>query len=558
LSLLIGGTVYTVALILGVLLAGLGIGGFAGAALGRRLDARAALACCQLLLCGALAWAAHVIARSLPYWPIDVTLPTAPVVALSLDLARIALAVLPAALLWGASFPLALGSAALASAARDRRDARRLVGGLYAANTVGAIAGALLTTFLLVPAIGSRPTQKLAVLVAACAAVLALSTIPARVPARRWAVAAIGVAAALLLASSVPDIPASLVAYGRFLPTRGANANVVYVGEGLTASIAVSREPSGILTYHNAGKTQASTYPQDLRLQRMLGHLSTLVPERPTSVLVIGLGAGITAGAASVDPEVERVVVAEIEPLVPKAAAQYFGEPNFGVVDSPKASIVVDDGRHFLATTRETFDAITSDPLDPWVKGAAALYTREFWQLCKAHLNDGGVVTVFLQLYESTGDAVKSQIATFFDVFPSGAVFANAVEGMGYDAVLLGRAGDAPIDVAQMQERLGSARYETVARSLRAVGFDSALDLVATYAGQAADMSAWLDRAPITTDANLRLQYLAAEGLNERRAAEIFDELLGSGPGFPPHLFAGTPAQLEELRQRLQAKRGDY
>jgi spermidine synthase len=553
LSLLIGSTVYTLALILAALLAGLGLGGFAGAELGRRIDPRGALACCQLALCAALAWGAYFIACSLPHWPIDVTLPTSPTSALALDVVRIALAVVPGALLWGASFPLAL-----AAAAHDGRDPRRVVGGLYAANTAGAIAGALLTTFLFVPGIGSLDTQKLMILTAACAGVLALSTIPARVPVRRWSAAAAAVVAALLLARSVPDLPPALVAYGRFLPTRGANANVVYVGEGLTASIAVTQEPSGILTYHNAGKTQASTYPQDLRLQRMLGHLSTLVPEHPASVLVIGLGAGITAGAVSLDPEVERVVVAEIEPLVPTTAAQYFSEPNFGVVENPKVDIVVDDGRHHLATTREKFDAITSDPLDPWVKGAAALYTREFWQLCKAHLNDGGVVTVFLQLYETTDDAVKSEIATFLEAFPNGAVFANEVEGMGYDAVLLGRAGDAPIDAASLQDRLGSARYENVARSLRAVGFDSALDLLATFAAQATDMSEWLRGAAINTDANLRLQYLAAEGLNERRAAEIFNELLGSGPRFPERLFAGTPAQLEELRQRLQAKRGDY
>jgi len=58
------------------------------------------------------------------------------------------------------------------------------------------------------------------------------------------------------------------------------------------------------------------------------------------------------------------------------------------------------------------------NPLDPWVKGAAALYTREFWQLAKDHLKPGGVVTVFVQLYESTEEAVKSEIATFFEVFP--------------------------------------------------------------------------------------------------------------------------------------------
>jgi len=275
-------------------------------------------------------------------------------------------------------------------------------------------------------------------------------------------------------------------------------------------------------------------------------------------VLVIGLGAGITAGAVSVDPAVEHVVVAEIEPLVPKVASRFFAEQNFGVIESPKVEIRIDDGRHYLATTGERFDAITSDPLDPWVKGAAALYTREFWQLCKSRLNEGGVVTVFLQLYETTEDTVKSEVATFFEVFPHGAVFANTVDGMGYDAVLLGRADDAPIDIERLQGLLDRADYELVARSLRQVGFESAVDLLGTYAARARDLSAWLDGAAINTDQNLRLQYLAGTGLNVYRAEDILSELVGEGPRFPDGVFKGTPAQLEALRQTLAARRGRY
>jgi spermidine synthase len=568
LSLLFGGTVYAFALILAVFLFGLGVGSAAGTSIGRRARPRAALAWCQLALCAALAWAAYALARSLPFWPIDVTLPSIAAVELQLDLLRTAYAVLPAALLWGASFPLAL--AALAPAAGEPR---RAVGALYAANTAGAIVGALATSFVLIVALGSARTQQLAILAAGAAALLLLATEAPRARAgnlarrppqptgRQPRLALLGagsLAAALALAWSVPALPPALVAYGRFLPTRGRDANVVYVGEGLSSSIAVTREPSGILTYHNAGKTQASTYSQDLRLQRMLGHLATLVPERPRSVLVIGLGAGITAGAVSVDPAVERVVVAEIEPLVPKAAAQYFGDYNFGVVANPKIELRIDDGRHLLATTRATFDAITSDPLDPWVKGAAALYTREFWELCKARLNRGGVVTVFLQLYETNEDAAKSEVATFLSVFPNGALFANTVDGQGYDAVLLGRADEAPIDVDLIERRLAGADYERVARSLRHVGFDSALDLLGTYAGGARDMADWLGTAAINTDRNLRLQYLAADGLNVYRADEIYRRLVADGVRFPERLFAGSPAALEELRQRLRVRQGDY
>ena len=567
LSLLFGATVYAFAVILAVFLLGLGAGSAAGAAIGRRIDARRALAWCQLALCAAIAWGAFAIARALPYWPLDVTLLSTATLTLELDLLRAAFAILPAALLWGASFPLALAASRSARAPRAR-DSRRDVAALYAANTAGAIVGALTTSFALIPALGSARTQQVSIIVAAGAALLLLVTDRrgaaavgrTRTPvfdARIAAFGAVSLAAALALAWSVPPLPPALVAYGRFLPTRGQDANVVYVGEGVAASIAVTREPSGIVTYHNAGKTQASTYPQDLRLQRMLGHLATLIPERPRSVLVIGLGAGITAGAASIDPAVERVVVAEIEPLVPNVARDYFATPNHGVVTNPKVQIRVDDGRHVLATAREKFDAITSDPLDPWVKGAAALYTREFWELCKSRLNDDGVVTAFLQLYETTGDAVKSEVATFFSAFPHGALFVNTVNGRGYDAVLVGRKNDAPIDVDLVERRLAEPSYERVARSLRDVGFSSALDLLGTYAGGAADMSGWLRTAAVNTDRGLRLQYLAADGLNVQQADDLYRQIVAHGARFPERTFVGSPIAIEGLRQRIRL-RGDY
>jgi spermidine synthase len=370
LSLLLGGTVYAFALILAVLLLGLGVGSAVGAAAGKRLDPRIALASCQALLAVAMAAGTYAVARSLPFWPIDVTLPTTAAAALQLDLLRVAYVVLPAALLWGASFPLAL-----AALARAGEEPRRAIGRLYAANTAGAIVGALAMTFVLIVVVGSQRALELMIFASAAAAVLLLvryQGFESRALRRAAGLAAACAAAAV----AVPALPPELVAYGRFLPTRGVNANVVYVGEGVTASIAVTEEPDGTLTYHNAGKTQASTYPQDMRLQRMLGHLTALVPEEPRNVLVIGLGAGITAGAVSIDPAVERVVVAELEPLVPTVAAAFFDAANHYVVANDKVEIRIDDGRHLLATTSERFDAITSDPLDPWVKGAAALYTR--------------------------------------------------------------------------------------------------------------------------------------------------------------------------------------
>src|SRR5262249_57688578 len=106
-----------------------------------------------------------------------------------------------------------------------------------------------------------------------------------------------GVVGAGLLARSVNPRPGLLVAYGRYSATRVGQADIIYVGEGVNASVAVSELANGVRNYHNAGKVQASSEPQDMRLQRMLGHLTTLVPRQAQKVLVIGCGAGVAARA---------------------------------------------------------------------------------------------------------------------------------------------------------------------------------------------------------------------------------------------------------------------
>jgi len=97
-------------------------------------------------------------------------------------------------------------------------------------------------------------------------------------------------------------------------------------------------------------------------------------------------------------------------------------------MNNPRVEIVYDDARHYIATTHEKFDVITSDPIHPWVKGAAALYSKEYFELCKQHLNPGGVVTQWVPLYETNLQAVKSQIATFFQVFPDGTIWSNDLQ----------------------------------------------------------------------------------------------------------------------------------
>jgi spermidine synthase len=562
LSLHFGATVYTFSLILAVFLLGLGIGSTIGATLARSAASpRRALGWCQLLVCAAVAWSAYQLTESLPYWPINPYLASTPWFTLQLDLVRCLWVVLPGAMLWGASFPLAL-----AAVATTDQDAARLAGGVYAANTVGAIVGSMATSFILIPWIGSSHSEQVIIIVSALSALLLLEpsfggAAEGERAKRGWnlagtAVLALAMIAAGLLARSVHELPGLLVAYGRYAATRVGQASIIYVGEGLNAAVAVSELSNGVRNYHNAGKVQASSEPQDMRLQRMLGHLTTLLPRQAKKVLVIGCGAGVTAGAVSIDPAVEHETIAEIEPLVPKVVSTYFAEHNFDVVRNPKVHVRIDDARHFVETTTEKFDAITSDPLDPWVKGAAMLYTVEFFQMAKDHLNPGGVVTLFVQLYESNSEAVKSEIGTFLEVFPHGIVFGNTNEGKGYDLVLVGQAEPTRIDVDAIQERLRRPEYAPVARSLREIGMNSAVDLFATYAGRKPDLEPWLRDATLNRDRNLRLQYLAGLGLNLYQADVIYADMLRHVSKMPEDLFIASEATKRSLFAAIQTAQG--
>jgi spermidine synthase len=549
LSLLIGATVYTFSIILAVFLVGLGLGSVAGSMLAREgVRPRLALFWCQLLLTAALAWTAWIVTTSLPYWPINPYLAHDPWHGFQLDLLRCFWAILPATCLWGASFPLAL-----AAVATRGRDAGRLVGGVYAANTVGAIAGALLSSLFLIRWAGTQHAQRALIGLAGLAALCSFAAhfwrpraadagdTPLVRPRLRFALLAAALLPAIglpiLLAWKVPETPWRLVAFGRTLPTKTGVWKVLHMGEGLNSSVVVT-EVDGVRNFHVSGKVEASNDSEDMRLQRLLGHLPALIHPKPRSVLIVGCGAGVTAGSFVVHPDIERIVICEIEPLVPQVVAQFFAKENHHVLDDPRLELVYDDARHYILTTQEKFDIITSDPIHPWVRGSAALYTTEYFELCKRRLNPGGVVTQWVPLYESSRDVVKSEFATFFQAFPHGTVWSNDKNGEGYDVVLMGQAEPTVIDPDALQRQLELPNHKAVAQSMSEVGLPTTLAMCGRYAGRADALEEWLKGAEINHDRNLRLQYLAGLSLNADEGRSIYNEILMYRT-FPEGLLVG-------------------
>jgi spermidine synthase len=568
LSLLLGPTVYTFSIILGVFLVGLCAGSGAGSFIARRVrDPRLALAACQILLAVAIAWTAWTLAYVLPYWPVDPQLSLSPWFNFDLDIARCVRTILPATLLWGASFPLAL-----AGAAAEREDPARLSGEVYAANTAGSIVGALAFSLLLIPVLGTQGSERLLIWLAAAGAVVAIapalpaargsrSTRPATLMTFGASLAgAVVLAGALawLLAATVSGLPWQAIAYGRriapilrSLAVAGdaQQASPVFVGEGINSSVVISQLGEQRF-FFVSGKSEASSAPIDMRLQRMMGHLPALARPAPRSVLVVGFGAGVTAGSFVPYPEVGSIVICELEPLIPPASDEFFAKENYHVLHDPRTRVVYDDARHYILIAPEKFDVITTDPIHPWVKGTSTLYSKEYFELVRSHLNPGGVAAQWLPIYESDEETVRTELATFFSVFPNATVWSNYWDGDGYDLVLLGTADPSPIGVDDLQRRLEQPGYSGVAASLADTGFHSAVDLLSTYVGRAQDLAPMLVNAQINGDMNMRLQYIAGLGLNSAISPKVFGEIL-SYRRFPEELFPGQGDSVDRLRELI-------
>jgi spermidine synthase len=170
--------------------------------------------------------------------------------------------------------------------------------------------------------------------------------------------------------------------------------------------------------------------------------------------------------------------------------------------------------------------------------------------MVKRHLKPGGIVTQWVPLYESDMEVVKSEIATFVDVFPDATIWANLQEGQGYDVVLMARNAPGPIDLAAVEARFNDPRFAQAAASMRSAAFLSPLDLLSTYGGRASDLRPWLEGAQINRDRNLRLQYLAGMQLNRYQGGPIY-EAMSRYRTFPDSLFSGSDDQIAALRARM-------
>lgn len=457
-----------------------------------------AVAASRPLLSGMARFAEHLLAGGAP---------SQPVLWLSAYGALVA-AALPVVACVGAA--MAFAARALAGEATTSHDGEAN-GRALGAMAVGNVLGALATTFAVMPALGLDS--------AALAVGLALVAAVAMVRSRPLAVVAAAALCGLMAAQRRAADPTDMLR-GPFLYAGSRDVELgrlAWRRDDAEATVAVRRDDEGNVLLQINGKVDATSLG-DATTQTVVGVLPVAMGRSVGDVLVVGLGSGMTADAARSVPGVRSVLVAELVGSVVDAARSDFARANHHVLDDARVRVVKADAAQFLRGTSRTFDAIVSEPSNPWVAGMSDLFTREAFEAARARLRPGGAFGAWFHAYSTSAEVVGSIVATFHDVFPR----ATLVEiTPGQDYLLVGLR-DGALDLDNVLRRVDDP---TVTRMLAGANITDHASLMARFVAGARGVEAIGRGSPVLRAADLTLEFRAPSLLYRDATADVFSLL---------------------------------
>ena len=390
-----------------------------------------------------------------------------------------ALVMLPATFCAGMTLPLITG-------ALIRRGAgEAAIGKVYAANTLGAIAGVLIAVHVGLPLLGLKGAMLLGSLVDA---VLGLALLWRFLPSRRVLAGTAAACAALFLPVSLAydldpnKMTAGVFRYGDLAGSR--NAEILFNKDGKTATVHLVRYSEAISIRTN-GKSDGSinmnresARGSDEITMVLTGAVPLALKPDARSAAVIGIGTGLTMHTLLQSLAIERVETVEIESAMAEAARGFLPRNRASFAD-PRGTIHIDDAKTFFSTHNRRYDIIVSEPSNPWVSGVSGLFTREFYRRIRTHLNPDGLLVQWFQLYEIDTSLVASVMRALGEVFPHYAVFAAS----DHDLLIVASDSAIPLPLkARVFEHPG------VANELVTVNIPTPGDLDARYIGERATL----------------------------------------------------------------------
>lgn len=414
--------------------------------------------------------------------------------------------------LFGMSFPLALKAFT-----ESRGGVGRAVGRLYGANTLGGVLGALVGGFVLIPALGThRGILLLSLLVGAAGLVLVLASPGLSMGRKGFLTVLASGAFAFFFYLAPQDV--SLALNRSFLPE---DHELIYYSEGVEGTVVVSSPAEAIggsdrVLWINAVQATASI-EKGVKMNRFQGFLPFLFDRQLDNALFMCFGSGITAGTLALSP-FERIDAVELSGDVLDAAL-FFATDNFDVLESPRIHAIVDDGRNFLLTTPNSYDLITFEPMPLALAGVSTFYTKEYYELCRARLAPGGLISQWIPLHNGlTLDLLQDLFKTFVDTFPeSSAWFINA------DMFLIGSNEPLRIDYALVEKRL--AENAVLREGLAEVYLSDVPELMASFFMGKEQLQRFTEGARTMTDDRPWAEFMAPQLIYESNVAEILEAL---------------------------------
>ena len=391
---------------------------------------------------------------------------------------------LPATLFIGATFPFGVRILS-----RDESEASIASARVYSWNTVGAILGALVAGFFLIPVLKYEGVIKLAVMMNVGLALVAALMVP---PRRIAYAAGSGVLLIVLVFGFSPGPPEALLRVSPLNDLRTGDIRYYDVGRSATVLIL---ERDGYLYLRSNGLSEAAIdlkgAPPSRRSQRLLATMPVLARPNTDSMLIIGFGGGVVA--EDIPASVSEIDIVELEPAVLEASRVVSADRNIDPLQDSRINLVINDARNALRLTSKQYDAIVSQPSHPWTAGASHLYTREFMSLVKSRLNSDGVFLQWMNTSFVSEALLKSLAATLLDVFPH-------VRAYHFEStVMFFLASDSVIE-PEMQILASGEPLRSHTEEYKRRGFGSVNDLVAALAWDENGLRKLSAGAPLITD----------------------------------------------------------
>jgi spermidine synthase len=416
LSHVVGSSIYAFGVMVASFLTGIAIGGAAGAGFARsRERATLVLSFALMAVAAAAAFAYLHLEDLLPKSAGLLARATVSFGFLHVPNTLFAgLLLLPMTLAIGMTYPLAVR--VLAS---DADDAAPSSARVYAWNTVGAIIGSLAAGFVLIPELRYEGAIRVAVFASAALGITALWVL---LPVNRIVAAAATVVAIAGCAFFRPQAPMTLLVTSPL--NVGNHGRMLYYDVGRSASVVMLAQDGGLALRTNGLPEALMESPGSLQRfsgEYWLSPLAVIARPNTRSMLIVGFGGGVVV--EGVPPSVRSIDVIELEPKVIEANAKTSELRKRDPLADPRVRIILNDARGALRLTNRRYDSIVSQPSHPWTAGASHLYTREFMQLARDHLNTGGVFVQWMNVIFMDEDLMRSLTATLLSVFPEVRVY---------------------------------------------------------------------------------------------------------------------------------------